>query len=189
MDNRSEFLKYIRQTIRDSVRKMTIPKTRHIERESNRHRHSVNTDSSLSTYHDPEPTSHLPVSTKQDNNRHSMNIDVEKLSIPDLHNGRSRTYGDLAFNDKLLECRNMSRNSVSSDISQGSQGAARLVYSSQDPLSYHSSKSSLDCTDSPVWQKRSDSSSESIENGYRPSADDKRSLRIHGVYIDTATEC
>lgn len=190
VDERSEFLRNIRQAIRDSVKRMAVPKHKSSSK-SSRNRHSMNPDSILN-YGDNDSQS-TSSSSRASGNKHdhrfSMLVDFDRVNIPDLQASRSRTYGDLiAFNDsQLLGTMSASRNSVSSDVSQS--GSARLVHSSQDPIAY-SSKTSLDYNDygTPIWQRRSDSSSDSLGSETGLSSLDK-SMRLRGEQLNVATEC
>ena len=202
VDKRIEFLKFIRLIIRESVKKMAVPKTRIADSESRqRHsaiehmRHSVLDDvrqSSTTDSRDSTCTSHS-TNHKLDN-RYSMNLDSERLTIPDLDHqgGRSRTFGDLAdlTDGDPLNIRNTSVNSVDSDTSQNS--GARLVYSSQDPIAY-SSKGSLSYIDStsPIWEKRESTDDEMLTKISTSTSvsESRRTLRITELYVNTATEC
>ena len=125
VEKRSEFLKYMRQIIRESVRRMTVPKNKastvptdnvqlrlrhsNIEQTTTRHsaiestsphhaRHStLSADYYIDTAVNNPPTNYAPVPHRLTDNRYSMNLDSEKLTLPDLdtQGGRSRTYGDL----------------------------------------------------------------------------------------------
>lgn len=204
MDKRVDFLKYMRLIIRESVKKMTVPKARLPETQLRlrhtaaidqlRHsmldghaRHSVTTEGDSSSTTTSSSTNH------KIDNRYSMNLDSERLTIPDLDHqgGRSRTFGDLVdlTDGHPLSIRNTSINSVDSDASHGS--GAKLVYSSQDPVAY-SSKGSLDHIEagSPIWEKRSDGFVIDNSQISMPSVDDsRRTLKIHELYVNTATEC
>lgn len=230
VEKRSEFLKHMRQIIRESVRRMTVPmrKTSAIPTDSLevrlRHSNIEQTDSSseISSV-TSRPMRHSVIdnmtythTTKPDtryDNRYSMNLDSEKLTLPHLDNqgGRSRTYGDLLDLNEgtALNHKNLSKTSLGSDVSQGS--GAKLVFSSQDPLKY-STKGSYDSMyrdgggadysggtpPSPVWQKRSvnisEDNSSSSEDIILPrlllkTIENKGSLKIQKMYIDNATEC
>ena len=244
----------MRQIIRESVRRMTVPKNkastvptdhvqlrlRHsdIEQTTTRHsaiestlphhaRHStLSADYYIDTAVNNPPTNYAPVPHRLTDNRYSMNLDCEKLTLPDLdtQGGRSRTYGDLLDLTDSTILNHCSKTSVSSE-----SGSARLIYSSQDPIAY-SSRSSLDngtttnvsaattTPASPVWQRRSSSTSSDdntnpstagaaaisnpVTNSHPFSATAlstttgaaegvvmRRSLKIHEVYMNTATEC
>lgn len=204
----------MRQIIRDSVKRMTVPKcrpalqdntqvrlrhsavisqTRRTHLDSTQMRHSVTTDLR-------EDTGAVRQSAKshtahQPDNRYSMNLDSGRLTLPDpdLQAQRSRTFGDLVDlrDGDVLNIRNASKNSVSSDTSHGS--GAVLVYSSQDPIAY-SSKGSLTYygggePGSPVWEKRSDSLITESMTHSQYKADSARNSKIHEIYMNTATEC
>lgn len=243
----------MRQIIRESVRRMTVPKSktstvptdsvqmrlRHSHIEQTTSRHSVIDSvpphhtrlSTLSADYTTDPsavnnpssyahTSHqIPhhTSHRLTDNRYSMNLDSDKLTLPDLdtQGGRSRTYGDLLDLTDSTMLNHCSKTSVGSD----GGSAARLVYSSQDPIAYNS-RSSLDNNNSntttrpqsPVWQRRGSTDYEEGDNSpsltvsapvdmsnYPPPVSApavssegvvmRRSLKIHEVYMNTATEC
>ena len=242
----------MRQIIRESVRRMTVPKNKastvptdnvqlrlrhsNIEQTTTRHsaiestsphhaRHStLSADYYIDTAVNNPPTNYASVPHRLTDNRYSMNLDSEKLTLPDLdtQGGRSRTYGDLLDLTDSTILNHCSKTSVSSE-----SGSARLIYSSQDPIAY-SSRGSLDngattnvsaqttTPASPVWQRRSSSTSSddntnpstaaaisnpvtnshpfsaialSTTTGAAEGVVMRRSLKIHEVYLNTATEC
>lgn len=200
VEKRNDFLKHMRIIIRESVKKMAVPKQKPVDTEvrlrhsvidHTRHsvveprlRHSVTTD--LRAHSNMAATS-----LNLHDNRYSMNLDCEKLTIPELDQ-RSRTFGDLVdlHDGGGLSLRHTSKNSVNSDTSHGS--GAVLVHTSQDPMTY-SSKGSLDYVEpsSPVWEKRSGSPSnlDSLSHTRTQSGESRRSMKIHEYYINGATEC
>jgi len=192
-DRRGEFLKHIRQIIRDSVRKMIVPRQRAADNsDAVRLRHSATTESHLSNRDSLPPSSNNSTSSKGSkklpDNRYSMNLDGERILSSDLQQARSRTFADLAELEGATTAGlggATSKNSVSSDASQGS--GARLVHSSQDPLAYASRGSLETGTESP-WERRVEEEAFNFPGAVR-NDNARHSLDLHGIYEQSVTEC
>ncbi|XP_048240466.1 protein still life, isoform SIF type 1-like isoform X4 [Haliotis rufescens] len=157
---KSDFMKVIRQTIRESVRSMTVP-TKPIQLKPR----------SLSPC-SAEKLDPLPLLNKkrgQDPERHSMDFD-EKISALEYEAAfriRSKTIGDInqaSMDDNAAYttvsepqiAQNKSPTSSNSNLSSSSQsGSAKLLYASANPLNY--SSGSVNSIGSPVWKPRSES--------------------------------
>ncbi|XP_053396919.1 protein still life, isoform SIF type 1-like isoform X1 [Mercenaria mercenaria] len=172
---KTDFMRIIRQTIRDSVRKMTLPS---------------NSQSSLKSKYIPcggkrlEALSSNPRSTlsKKRNSsnskvldeRHSMELDG-KISVDEdgVFRTRSKTVGDLnevSFEDHddetcvaasdLQIAQNGTNSETSScsnlSVSSHSGSSAKLTFASANPLKYCSAQTKSPPTSSPIWKPRNE---------------------------------
>ena len=174
---KTDFMRIIRQTIRDSVRKMTLPagsqsslKSKYIPFGGKRlEALSNNPRSTLSKKRNPS-------ANKNQDERHSMELDG-KFSVDDdgVFRTRSKTIGDLnevscedGDDDKYLTTSasqpqipqngTHSENSSCSNLSLSSQSgsSAKLTFASANPLKFCSAQSKTPPTCSPIWKPRNE---------------------------------
>ncbi|ESO93240.1 hypothetical protein LOTGIDRAFT_232689 [Lottia gigantea] len=160
---KGDFIKVIRHTIRESVRRMMIPSTKTVKV-------SVSPEHTKTGSKEPLPNPAVVKQRRankpQDPERHSVDLE-EKFSSLDYDNlfrTRSKTIGDIneaGMNDnstfitasepQISAAQNTSPNSSNSNLSSNS-GSAKLLFASANPLSY-SSSSVNSSGGSPVWKR------------------------------------
>lgn len=162
-------MKVIRQTIRESVRKLPIPPYRpgdpvsphHLAAPDAVHNHHVSSPQ-LQTLQNRRPAK------GPDAERHSMDFD-EKVGKIDYENmrTRSKTVGDLnqasledntafpaAAETKPSSKRGSPCSSMSNLSNSSHSGSAKLQYASANPMNY--STGSVNSGGSPIWKPRSE---------------------------------
>ena len=157
---KNDFLKTIRNTIRESVRKMTIPTSKHQSKSSKLAPQMASGGASSAKCHCDNPCNILAAGgvhkkySKQSQPelvRHSMELD-EKFSLPQCDSEfptRSQTFSDLnnivlsQDDDDTDNSDTYLANSQSTITSSESRyGSAKLLHSSQNPTTYSTSSGS-----------------------------------------------
>ncbi|XP_033741186.1 protein still life, isoform SIF type 1-like isoform X2 [Pecten maximus] len=168
---KSDFMKIIRQTIRESVRKMTLPQGGNGKTSKNYipyggKRLEGLVGSNVRTLRKKQANKIL------DGERHSMELDGKvNLLEGDSFRTRSKTVGDLnvddldnesqaetyvACSEPQISADSKSSCSSNSNLSTSSRnsGSAKLTFASANPVTHSSSSISCDDGGSPVWKPR-----------------------------------
>ncbi|XP_021361265.1 protein still life, isoform SIF type 1-like [Mizuhopecten yessoensis] len=168
---KSDFMKIIRQTIRESVRKMTLPQGGNGKTSKNYipyggKRLEGLVGSNVRTLRKKQSNKIL------DGERHSMELDGKvNLLEGDSFRTRSKTVGDLnvddldtesqtetyvAYSEPQISADSKSSCSSNSNLSTSSRnsGSAKLTFASANPVTHSSSSISCDDGGSPVWKPR-----------------------------------
>ena len=162
---RNEFIRTIRNTIRDSVRKMSLPAAK-ITAKSKQTSSSSPGQSGLQGTKRPDnlPGNHPPWSLgkkkgkqlKAEMVRHSMDIE-DKMASGEYSQDfrtRSRTFSDLNNMDLNQANNNDPYQSGSQSTIASERGAAKLLHSSNNPVNYSSTNIHKDSLGSPIWKPR-----------------------------------
>ncbi|XP_050393235.1 protein still life, isoform SIF type 1 isoform X3 [Patella vulgata] len=161
---KADFVKVIRHTIRESVRRMMIPTNKPVTKTV----HGSPDGGTKEPLPNPLLLNKRRSNKSQDPERHSVDLE-EKFSSLDYDNlfrTRSKTIGDLneagiddnstfiTASEPQISAQNPSPNSSNSNLSSSNSGSAKLLFASANPLSY--SSSSVNSGGSPVWKPRAE---------------------------------
>lgn len=173
VEAKTDFMRIIRQTIRESVRKMTVPSNGSVKNKyipCGGKRLEALSNNPRSTLSKLRNTSNSKVS---DIERHSMELDKEFRVLEDdgVFRTRSKTVGDLndvsgeGDQEVIVSPSEMPTNGGTSSetsscsnlsISSQSGSSAKLTFASANPLKYTSAKAQTPPMGSPVWKPRNE---------------------------------
>ncbi|XP_056015232.1 protein still life, isoforms C/SIF type 2-like isoform X5 [Ostrea edulis] len=200
-DAKTDFMKIIRQTIRESVRKMTLPNGNQIRNSyvpyGGRRLECLNSNiRTLSKKRGGKPSQTEP-------DRHSLEFQENMTSMLDqsepVFRTRSKTLGDLTDENSLEEAGPVSRpthltvdssahlttdrqsmSSSNSSLSVSSRTSAKLTQASANPVSFTSNVPRE--INSPIWKPRNESNLVYLKD--RPSSSVVNSSQVSTVHSD-----
>ena len=173
-------MKTIKNIIRESVRKMSIPGTKQTKGKHATHHGAKRPETIISAGQRALQRGKMLVGKDmKEINRHSMEVD-DNHSInsqgSDNFRTRSQTLGDLKSIDSIETQRQNSSGSQST-IGSGSQtGSAKLLHSSNNPTNFNSTSTVVhkDGLGSPVWKPRHSPGKPPLHHPMSPSREEKK---------------